>query len=105
MVLVDTSYWQISSYGKPLNTCMYEIWDLVTCTYLTTQKIRMSYARYGVRKNQIKSNQITRHKEVRSFPYGEDFAMARLSEVLQLNLWYDIRCKKYTLRVVIRNQV
>ncbi len=55
MVLVDTNDWQISSFGKPLIMCMYETWDLVTCTYLTTQKIRMSYARYGVRINQIKS--------------------------------------------------
>ncbi len=30
------------------------------------------------------------HKEVSTFPYGEDFAMARLSEVLQLNLLYEM---------------
>ncbi len=67
MVLVDTSDWQIFSFGKQLNTCMYAIWDLVTCTYLTTQKIRLSYARYGVSINQIKLSHNQVSNVVQSF--------------------------------------
>ncbi len=42
----------------------------------------------------------TRHKEVGSFPYVEDFAMARMSEVLLLNLRYEIGRKKLSAGVV-----